>query len=179
MGKRPLVDRVRELANEALEERQALDARKAALRVERDESIERIRNDYVSAVAEIDAEIRQIEKLQRALSPEAQKRAANRKDTSEARRKQAWRPSAETMHSVLAAMSDGKETVSEIEAHDAISVSRGTVDLAVSLLRDEGQIRLAGSTGGKGAARRYKLTPQGREALEHTSNGRVTVEPQA
>lgn len=172
----PLAERVAALAQEAAGERAQLERRKRELVDERDAEIAAVRARYVERTAEIDDELKTIARLQRALNPEREYKRRERKDTSAQRRKQAWRPSAATMATIRQAMHDGAETVTTIAKHPAVTVSSSTVSIALGLMRDESLVRLAGSTGGKGAARRYRLTPEGRD---EPTNGRVTVESQA
>jgi hypothetical protein len=175
----PLVERVAALAAEAESEATALAQRKAEMLTEREAEVAAVRERYAVKLAEIDSELKVIAKLRRALTPEAERKRRERKDTSDQRRKQSWKPSAETMTTILRAMESGAETVPTITAHEGVSVSSSSVKIGLDAMRDEGKIRLAGTTGGKGAAKKYKLTPQGREALSESSNGRVIVESQA
>jgi hypothetical protein len=184
----PLADRVRELALEAAVERQELERRRAELNAARDEEIEAIRQRHITESRRemeevrqryageretIDSELKTIARLSRALSDKP--RQTRKKPGAPS---QKWRPSPEAFAAVMHAMDAGAETITQISGHEAVSVSTTTIKLALDHMRDESHVRLAGMTGGKANARRYKLTPQGREAMNAT-NGRVTVESQA
>lgn len=180
-----LTERAQALAAEAIAERERLEARRRTLAVERDEEVEAIRQRHAEAaraeveqarerhaatIAEVDAELATIRRLARAVEmldpdrpkpgPKAKPKAGSGAGQSNpVPRWKQWRPSQPTLNRILAAVADGATTVPLID--DAVPVSRATVDIALNHLRNDGLVRLAGQTGGRGSSRMYRTTPEG------------------
>lgn len=184
-----LSDRVRELALDAEVERETLERRKAEALEEREAEVAKVRERYRVTLDAIEAELALADRLRKALDPEGAKRDAAAKRARTAAAKQAarkpgppsqnWRPKPETFVAVLSAMDDDHETVNQIAEAPGVNVSTSTIKLVMDYSREVGHVRLAGTVG-RGGAKRYRLTPQGREYLESASmNGASPVESHA
>jgi predicted transcriptional regulator len=184
-----LSDRVRELALDAEVEREALERRKAEALEEREAEVAKVRERYRVQLDAIEAELALAARLRRALDPDGAKREAAEKRARVAAAKQAarkpgapsqnWRPKPEVFVAVLSAMDDEHETVNQIAEAPGVNVSTSTIKLVMDYSREAGHVRLAGTTG-RGGAKRYRLTPQGREHLESASmNGASPIESHA
>jgi hypothetical protein len=176
-----LSDRVRELALDAEVERETLERRKAETIAQREAEVAEVRERYRVTLDAIEAELTLAARLRKALDPEGAKREAATKRARTAAAKQAaervgpgapsqkWRPRPEVFLALFQAMSDGeRETVAQIVEAPEVNVSGSTIKLAIDYAREAGHIRLAG-TAGRGGAKRYRLTPQGREHLADLS----------
>jgi hypothetical protein len=177
-----LSDRVRELALDAEVEREALERRKAEAIAQREAEVAEVRERYRVTLDGIEAELTLASRLRKALDPEGAKREAADKRARAAVARQAaerasgpgspsqkWRPRPDVFLSVYRAMSDGeRETVGQICEAPEVTVSGSTVKLAIDYAREAGHVRLAGTVG-RGGAKRYRLTPQGREHLADLS----------
>jgi DNA-binding transcriptional ArsR family regulator len=164
-----LTERLREMLSEAGNERSTLESQRAQLSAERDAKIDAIRSEYAAKLSAIDSDLAIAKRVERALEPPEERKsktAAEPKPAAKPERVVKWRPRAEITRAVLAAVADDRTLVSEI-AEVMDGVSRSTVDNAVTALRQDGLLRLAGQSKGRGktSARSFRLTSEGTDYL--------------
>ena len=82
------------------------------------------------------------------------------RSTQDKRSKHAWTPSAKTIDDVYAALAKRDEPATTTQIAELMSVSRGTVDKALTELRRAERVRLCG-TAGRGQAKLFAVMPSG------------------
>lgn len=164
-GEPSFIDRARLLLDEGRAEIQRLDERHETLMRERDAEIASVRSKYADRLAEIADERKTLTRLERALDPSSAKQGRPPKSNVPPERKRTANVSAEVREATLHALGDRLELVSDIAG--AIGKSRQSAFNALDQLREEGIVRLAGAQ--SSGAKVYRLTAQGREAVEATS----------
>lgn len=185
-----LKERLAAFAEEAREEREALEARRRELAADRDADIEAIRTrhlqaahaemeearrDWKARIAEVGEELQAARRIDRALNPPEPKpkKPKSYPSRSPLREGRKWRPRDETLLSALQAMRDGADTISLITA--ASPLSRASIDHAVATMRDDGLVRLTGerptSPNAKTPTRTYAITPAGLDFLTSNETG--------
>lgn len=166
------------MLGEAQSDLAKLDARRTQLVAERDSELERVRTEYASKIAEIDEELTVARRLERALeTPDRRRQQAASKPAAKPKPEPMstagdWKPSDATLRTILAAMAEGRQTVSDISRSELVTVSRSTITAGMPFLRKDGLIRLAGQAkSGNANARAFRLTPEGKKMVELSQSG--------
>lgn len=169
---RSLVERVRELAQEARQAVDDIEVRRLGLFDEREQEVARVRMQYAERLAAVEEEKAAAVRLARTLDP---KFKIDKKPRPGRRRQ--WRPRPANFAHVLRALHDhdGAATVSDLGA--AVPMSDATVKVVIDHARRDGWVRLAGTEKRRSMdAKVYRLTPEGEEQLQVlTMNGALTV----